>query len=72
MHVDLSTALQDKLDQYCRNRKEELGKLITRNRAIVEILEKGLSEVQPPTPVLDRLAAIEARLDALEVEKRGS
>jgi hypothetical protein len=61
--------LEKRFVEYCRRRKQERGKVIQSETAIRELLTKALEGVEPPKPLEERLAAIEARLTEVEARR---
>ena len=61
--------VEDGLLEYRKSRKSEIGRLMFRETAIVELLRKSLDGFEPPKPVEDRLDDIERRLYELEVDR---
>ena len=59
--------VEDRLIEYRKSRKSETGKMMFRETAIVELLQKALSGLEPPRPLDDRLCEIERRLYLLEL-----
>lgn len=58
--------IEDRLLEYRKARKDESGKMIFRETAIIELLRAALAGYQPPMPLEDRLKQIEDRLAMLE------
>ena len=64
--IRVCSSLKAQVDAYRAKRFEETGKRPMRESAVRELLEKALVGVEPPVPVLERLADLETRISALE------
>lgn len=68
-NISFPKDVEDKLDVYRKSRKEETGKTMFRETAVIELLRTALLNFQPAKPVEDRLDDIEKRLLRLESQK---
>lgn len=64
--LNIPDQLESKLTAWRNAQKEESGKVVFRNTAVLELLTMALDGVEPKLPIVDRLAALEARVDELE------
>ena len=62
--IRLPDKLEKQVDVYRRNRKLETGKMVTRNSAVCEILERALSGVKDESPA--SLVDLTRRVERLE------
>ena len=65
--VSFGKDLEARLLEYRKARKEETGKMMFRETAILELLRIALQDFSPPMPIEDRLREIEQRLAVLEI-----
>ena len=59
--------IEDRLLEYRKARKEQTGKMMFRETAIMELLQIALQDFSPPMPIEDRLRGIEQRLSVIEI-----
>lgn len=68
-NVTFPKDIEDRLLQYRKSRKAEIGKMMFRESAIIELLHIALTGFVPPKPLEDRLSELESRVTKLETEQ---
>jgi phage terminase small subunit len=68
MKTPLPHDLELKLNEYRQQRRDEIGRKMFRDAAIVELLRKALEGVAAPNPLSDRVNDLERRLRSVEIE----
>ena len=60
--------VEDAILEYRKSRKADIGKMLFRDTAIVELLRKALIGVTPQAQLADRVMALERRLNRIKYE----
>jgi hypothetical protein len=53
--ISFSKEVEDRLIEYRKSRKSEVGKMMPRAKAITELLRVALTNLEPPKPIEERI-----------------